>query len=183
MHPPEQAVHPLKRFSIKTQYLFHVSTQAMTQWTVYFLRISFRKPWYKPTCEAVVSFFESAASQTLFWILISRWNTSILLRPPCRTIWQLVYIISDVYSWRTSLIVMYSLDAILLMYRRKATEELFDLPGAMRQSPVHPSKASERPHVSIFVPLFDYYSTAFSAVKARVLKIRERSVKLHCIFC
>ena len=23
MHPPEQAVHPLKPFSIKTQYLFH----------------------------------------------------------------------------------------------------------------------------------------------------------------
>ena len=37
---------------------------------------------------------------------------------------------------------------------------------------------------SISVPLFDYdYSTIFSTVKARVLKIRERSVKLHCIFC
>lgn len=23
MHPPEQAVHPPKRFSIKTRYLFH----------------------------------------------------------------------------------------------------------------------------------------------------------------
>ena len=37
---------------------------------------------------------------------------------------------------------------------------------------------------SISVPLFDYdYSTIFSTVKVRVLKIRERSVKLHCIFC
>ena len=37
---------------------------------------------------------------------------------------------------------------------------------------------------SIFVPLFDYdYSTLFSTVKGRVLKIRELFFNKHFIFC
>jgi hypothetical protein len=36
MHPPEQAVHPPKRFSIKTLVLFHVRIAILTKWQSYF---------------------------------------------------------------------------------------------------------------------------------------------------
>ena len=40
MHPPEQAVHPPKRFSIKTQYLFHKvhCNSIELRWIFYLLR-------------------------------------------------------------------------------------------------------------------------------------------------